>query len=280
MDREIIEYNIPELLFNMKSTTSAVKDKRRGNHSHGAVELVHVNKGMIYCDIDNEMLELFEGETILINSYVIHRLRSDKDFDITYIQIDLSNLNIHETGADCSIYEYINLRNTLPYIVSQGGELTNIFQSLKSEAKKKSKGYQLYMTGCFYHLAAFMSRNNLSTGRKKYSQAAINRIIPVARHIEINYAVPLNLDSLSKLIPCDRYALCKYFKNATGGTVIDYLNFVRLKKAYDLLTNTDKTILEISLECGFASTQYFNRIFKQNTGCAPSKYRNAKYESI
>ena len=274
MERENITFNICELLFNMQSTNSNVRGHYRGHHSHAAVELVHINKGMIYCDVNDEVIELYKGETILINSDVIHKLSADRDYDITYIQIVLSDFNASEYDVDSSINEYISRQNTLPYILSKDGELTDIFLSMKGEAEKKQKGYKLYMTGCFYHLAAFMERNGLVTGQKKYSQTAISKIMPVVRHIETNYTLPINLDCLAELIYCDRYALCRYFKKATGGTVIDFLNYIRLKKARELLTKTDMSILDISLESGFSSAQYFNRIFKQNMGCTPGKYRS------
>ena len=40
-----------------------------------------------------------------------------------------------------------------------------------------------------------------------------------------------------------------------------------------MLENTDKNILEISEECGFGNVAYFIKIFKQNTGITPHKYR-------
>lgn len=281
MDREIINYNLPELLFNMKTIVSGASGKYRGIHSHSAVELVHVNAGTLYCTVNDETHTLTSGMTILINSYVVHKLSSKRDFDITYIQIDLSNLT---DAIGCTekgyINEYINTKNMLPYIISNDGELTRLFLNMKTEAEKESRGFQLYLKGYFYHLAAFMSRNCFHSPENMLSQSSMEKILPVIRHIEINYMSPLTLDSLCGLIPCDRFALCKYFKNATGGTVVDYINFVRLRKACELLHATEKSILDISFECGFASVQYFNRIFKQNAGCTPRSYRNTKLYHI
>lgn len=281
MDKEIIQFNLPELLFNMKTIDSSASGQYRGKHSHSAVELVHVNSGTLHCTVNDEIHTLTEGMTILINHYVVHKLSSNSDFDITYIQIDLSKLtDAIENSERSYIDEYINTKNMLPYIISNGGELTALFLNMKKEAEEKAQGFQLYMKGYFYHLAAFMNRNCFLSPANTLSQSSINKIIPVVRHIEINYMSPLNLDSLCELIPCDRFALCKYFKSATGGTIIDYINFVRLRKAYELLHTTEKSILDISLECGFASVQYFNRVFKQNAGCTPSSYRKTKLHHI
>jgi AraC-like DNA-binding protein len=44
---------------------------------------------------------------------------------------------------------------------------------------------------------------------------------------------------------------CKFFKKATGKTYSDYLNEIRINEATRLLLQTDKTISQISFECGF-----------------------------
>lgn len=281
MDREIIDFNLPELLLNIKSISSDNKGSYRGLHSHSALELVHVKKGEIACFINNETVTLREGDTILINSYIIHKLFAKNEYDITYIQIDLSKLiDAPMHNKKNYIDEYINHRNMMPYIISGKGELSDLFCRIEREAEEKGHGFELYIKAYFYQLAAFMARNCMLSTAKTSSQSALEKIMPVVIYIEKNYLSPLSLDFLSTLIPCDKFTLCKLFKNATGGTVVDYINFIRIRKAYELLLDTEKSMLEISLECGFASVQYFNRCFKQNTGCTPSAYRNTKVQLI
>lgn len=277
MDKEIIQFNLPELFLNIKSIKSGTNGQYRGLHSHSAIELVYVNEGKIECLVNDKIVTLSAGDTILINSYIIHKLSAKEFYDVTYIQIDLTKL-IDSSGSNKKSYidEYINHRNTMPYILSNGGELTELFKSIEKEAAERENSFELYIKAYFYQLAAFMSRHSLLSDGNGASQTTFEKIMPVISYIEDNYVSPLTLDLLASLIPCDKFTLCKLFKNATGGTVVDYITFVRIRKAYELLFDSDKSILEISLECGFASVQYFNRIFKQYAGCTPSTYRNTK----
>ena len=52
-----------------------------------------------------------------------------------------------------------------------------------------------------------------------------------------------------------------------------YVRFLRINYAKELLTGTDMNIVDISLESGFGCLRSFNRVFKEETGMTPLKYR-------
>lgn len=66
------------------------------------------------------------------------------------------------------------------------------------------------------------------------------------------------------------------FKEEVGVGISEYLNSMRIQKARQLLSETDDMIYEVSEQCGFASSQYFSKIFKQLTGMTPNEYRRKK----
>ena len=47
----------------------------------------------------------------------------------------------------------------------------------------------------------------------------------------------------------------------------------RIKRACQLLQQTDKNIAEVAYACGFTDPKYFSRSFKQSTGLSPTEYR-------
>ena len=51
-----------------------------------------------------------------------------------------------------------------------------------------------------------------------------------------------------------------------------YLNHIRVNKAIDLIQNTDLSMTEIAMNCGFETIRNFNRVFKEIMGCTPSEY--------
>ena len=64
------------------------------------------------------------------------------------------------------------------------------------------------------------------------------------------------------------------FKKYTGISPAQYHLQLRIKKAEDMLSMTNKPIKEIAFELGFSSLFYFSRLFKQKTGVNPTELRN------
>lgn len=89
----------------------------------------------------------------------------------------------------------------------------------------------------------------------------------------------LSLQSMSDRLHMSQSSLSKGLKQKVGMGFSDYLNVLRLEKAKLLLLRPDKpTVLEVSIQCGFASQHYFCRVFKQMAGVSPTKYRNGMEE--
>lgn len=65
----------------------------------------------------------------------------------------------------------------------------------------------------------------------------------------------------------------RIFLSHTGFTVMAYVNYMRIKKAIELLRTTDRNVLEIALEVGYASHEGFLKAFKKVYGITPSDYR-------
>lgn len=63
------------------------------------------------------------------------------------------------------------------------------------------------------------------------------------------------------------------FKKETGQTFINYLTEVRLKKAVELLNETDDKTYMIAKKVGYQEQNYFSYVFKKQYGMSPTKYR-------
>ena len=89
-----------------------------------------------------------------------------------------------------------------------------------------------------------------------------------------DYASAWSLDAMSRTAGLGRTRLSQLIKERTGDSPIIYLNRLRIRKAQELLRETRQSITEIAFACGFQSSQYFARTFKQLTGGrTPRGYR-------
>lgn len=91
--------------------------------------------------------------------------------------------------------------------------------------------------------------------------------------IQENVIEDITLREIADKVGISQYYLCHLFKKATGLTIIDYKNEMKLTKAKDMLINSDKKIGDISFECGFGSESYFSRTFMASENISPSSYR-------
>ena len=99
------------------------------------------------------------------------------------------------------------------------------------------------------------------------------RINEIIDYINENYYNNISVKQFADLYFMNEKYLGRYFRKETGVSIKQYLNTVRLERAKVLLKETDKTILEISLDCGFQNVTYFNRKFVEATGLSPTKFR-------
>jgi transcriptional regulator GlxA family with amidase domain len=63
------------------------------------------------------------------------------------------------------------------------------------------------------------------------------------------------------------------FKAATGMTLIDYAQNLRIEEAKRLLESTNRSADAIGGDVGYEDASFFRRLFKRRTGLAPSHYR-------
>ena len=67
--------------------------------------------------------------------------------------------------------------------------------------------------------------------------------------------------------------LKRRFKAATGTTLIEYLQNLRIEAAKQLLESGQLPVDEISVEVSYEDPSFFRRLFKRRTGLTPSQYR-------
>ena len=93
------------------------------------------------------------------------------------------------------------------------------------------------------------------------------------KFINENFANDITLNDVAKHVFLSPIYFSSYFKKKTGEKYSDYLANVKLQKALELLKDTDVKIPTIAEMSGFRDTNYFHKIFKNQTGLTPSEYR-------
>ena len=102
----------------------------------------------------------------------------------------------------------------------------------------------------------------------------LGTVATVIAHMERHFADDLQMNDLAEVANCSRSHLFAVFRRETGMSPNDWLQRLRVKKAGELLAATNRSGVDIALSVGFASQQYFCRVFRKYTGKTPGEYRS------
>jgi len=94
------------------------------------------------------------------------------------------------------------------------------------------------------------------------------------RFIWNNYTRKLSLQEIAEVSGLSAPYFSTIFKKEMGENLSNYLNRLRTEKAAAMLVTTNIPISEIAKICGFEDQSWFSKIFKNNTGLTPGKYRD------
>lgn len=109
--------------------------------------------------------------------------------------------------------------------------------------------------------------------RSRADQASQDKIQTVTQYIIDNYAGEITLSEMASLVGMNDSSFSRFFSRATGNSFVRFVNRVRISKACELLTQTDRPITEICFETGFNNVANFNRRFRELREITPREYR-------
>jgi len=107
----------------------------------------------------------------------------------------------------------------------------------------------------------------------EFSVETIPVVEKVKEVIMSNRGKDLSVDEIAEKVGISRHYMMHLFKKATATTITEYMRALKMAHAKRLLINSQKTITEISQECGYASPSYFAKVFQQSEHMQPSEYR-------
>lgn len=117
------------------------------------------------------------------------------------------------------------------------------------------------------------------TPQVKTNQEDAERLEKVIRYIVDNYKEEPDSKEAASIACMNEAAFCRYFKRRTEKTFSQFVNYVRVTHATDLLIRENWNIASICFECGYKNISYFNRQFKQIIGVTPLEYRSNQLKS-
>lgn len=98
-------------------------------------------------------------------------------------------------------------------------------------------------------------------------------ILACQQWIELNYRLPISVQSLAHQTNMSLRTFKRRFTDATGEAPLYYLQKIRVEQGREYLKHSSKTVSEIAWEVGYEDPGHFNRLFKRMYGETPAKWR-------
>lgn len=232
-------------------------------HLHPYVEIIYVVEGTIKVTVNDETRKLSAKESAVCFPNDIH----------AYHSIGSSKILITIFSPDItSSYFGVNLNKTLenpflPQDTKKNG-ISDFFLMLYEEFQHNNDKY--VVKGLLYTILGKLKEYSTLKNSSSSYNTTMQKLL---RYIEDHYQEKLSLDLIANELGFSKFYLSRIFSNKIGYPFNDYINRLRINKAIKLLSETDLSVTNIGLECGFESQRNFNRIFKEYVVLTPTQFR-------
>lgn len=274
-----IESGFDFLLFFQKSKPNKITTAA---HMQDSIEFIYVKEGIYTAFINQARHTLHPGDLLLILSRDIHSLRAEQCEKNGYYVLKVDP-NILYDSTDKSPYKYVapfkfskeNKKCLWTCDELESSELLGYLSDIIDAEKSKEYAYKLCIKAKCMQLLLYILREWEQNATDKDANA-YDISVPIYRTIEYihqNYNHDISVTGCAASAGMSYSYFSRKFTSTVGKSFREYLNQVRCNNAERLLMTTDKSISEISSECGYNDICYFISVFKALRGDSPSKYR-------
>ncbi|SDW50595.1 transcriptional regulator, AraC family [Lutibacter oricola] len=250
-------------------------------HQHKEIQISIVTEGEGTYVIGDHVGDFKKNDIYVIGENLPHIFKRDEGFlkETEMISIFFSKNSYGETFFDLPEFDHMqSFFSDISLgikVKSNKDVLLPLLMTIKNEAK-----FEQFLN--FLNILNIISsseRQKLSSliNLKKYAGNEGKRMSDIFQYTMNNFHKEVSLHDVADIANMTPNAFCRYFKQRTTKTFVNFLIDIRIGNACKLLAkNNDLSITEISYKSGFNNLANFNRKFKALKGITPSEYRKKR----
>ncbi|MEJ8324238.1 transcriptional regulator MelR [Kosakonia sacchari] len=250
------------------------------SHWHGQVEVNVPFDGDVEYLINNEVVRIKQGYITLFWACTPHQLTRPGECK----QMAIFNLPMHLFLSWPLDRELINHVTHGMVIKSLAAQQLSAFEVQRWQSELNSDNEQLRQLA-IEEIALMLKRFSLSgwqpilvnktsrTHKNSVSRHAQFYVSQMLEFIAVNYDQVLTINAIAEHVKLNPNYAMGIFQRVMQLTMKQYITAMRINHVRALLSDTDKTILDIALTAGFGSSSRFYSTFQKYVGMPPQKYR-------
>lgn len=234
-------------------------------HWHEGIEILYVKEGTLGCKTDYSETSAEAGSIIYINSYVTHHLNNlTKKCEYMCLLADISLLSNHSSLlSSSSVY------------TSNDEQMLWLIKSIENEFLKKEHNHSIIIEGMLLSLLSYINRDSARSSTFM-SNTQFDKIRRSISYINEHLSENITIKDISACINFSESHFSRCFHSVTKMSVITYVNMVRCKHAYYLISEMGKSVRDAAEMSGFSNMSYFTKRFKEIYGILPSELSRSR----
>lgn len=264
-------------------------------HWHDEVEFIYFQAGHYHVNINMQKYEITEETFCFLESGALHAIECEAPYlekaivfspsMLHFASDDLSQNHLLQPlqKGELSFPHFITRKNACFENVRRA-YLTISRKFMQEHAAQGSGGEQiapasaakqLSIKASLLEILAELSEEGLLTSYNGEDDPHIEMVKKSISYMKEHFSEKIYIRDLAQQVNMNEQYFCRFFKKSIGKSPVEHLTELRIRQALHLLRNTDKSVMEISLECGFHNLGNFMRAFKKTTGYTPLQYRKS-----
>ena len=220
----------------------------------------YIVQGKIIFEENGVTKEYSAGDIVYLPYNVTYRSRWDTAENGRHITV---NFILRDSAG-----EIVSLSDEIALLVKdRKNELLNLFNEIRSKWRAGAFGYKLETRSLFYEI---LYRTSVNAERSSLKSSR-NNIYRAIIYLENNYIEDITAQDLADMMKVKECMFRRAFKAEKGMSPVKYRNMLRLRKAYEMLTSGDYSVIETAIITNFSDPGYFSKLFKRQYGISPSE---------
>ena len=246
---------------------------------HAFCELVYVDSGALHIRADNFCGTLAENQMILHGENELHSLACPDDMapNVIIIGFECKSAALAPFSRRAVTLSE-PLKRLLAEIIREGRAVFLPPYDLPNMTDmKKRENYpfgadQLIKVLLETFLIKLVREESEPVPSPEDAQGGDALTRGIVEYVRQNFTEKISLGELAFLFGTNRTTLYKNFRAATGKTVVEYVNGLKIRAAKKMMREGGKSFTEIAELLRFDSIHYFTRVFKKAENMTPSEY--------
>lgn len=252
-------------------------------HYHEAIECIIIDNGTLTVFNDGKWDNAKKGDMIVFRSMGAHAIfTNEEDVNDYYVLKIMPSVLYNATPKSAgpsfpllfTAYNP-NLKTLWKKEEIAGTQielgLKRLISELNNDGKYAGKDISAIISALLIMEEIFNESASFGDTASRCSDA----IFAAVAYIGTNLDQSLTEAAVAKKHNISESHFAREFKKATGKTFKDYLTFMRLNLATELLLSTSLPIGTVAARCGYVSTSYFIQLYKKYKGKTPSQERKS-----